>query len=172
MMEFVNGKDQLSHIWNGKQKMVETTNKIIYVYIYMYMYLWWFMMSLRPCPRPAAHLWGRRWPLHQRRATSPGDMTCHRWKRQSYDWHLEIPGLICFHIYIYIYIYIYTYIYIYIYIYMFIWYFIEIAKTSRDSDKSYELRHSSVLERPASVSFLHSMRRGRFILYIYIYIHM
>ena len=55
---------------------------------------------------------------------------------------------------------------------MFTWYFIEIAKTSRDSDKSYELRHSSVLERPASVSFLHSMRRGRFILYIYIYVHM
>ena len=52
---------------------------------------------------------------------------------------------------------------------MFIWYFIEIAKTSRDSDRSYDLRHSSVVERPASVSFLHSMRRGRFILYIYIY---
>ena len=54
---------------------------------------------------------------------------------------------------------------------MFIWYFIEIAKTSRDSDRSYELIHSSVVERPASVSFLHSMRRGRFILYIFIYIY-
>ena len=72
---------------------------------------------------------------------------------------------------VFIYIYIHKYIYIHVYIYMFIWYFIEIAKTSRDSDRSYDLRHSSVVERPASVSFLHSMRRGRFILYIYIYIN-
>ena len=73
--------------------------------------------------------------------------------------------------YLFSYIYIHKYIYIHVYIYMFIWYFIEIAKTSRDSDRSYDLRHSSVVERPASVSFLHSMRRGRFILYIYIYIN-